>query len=184
MTRQTVLRFQQQANVLWFCGHGVVARGHNVFLLPDATRRTVSLSNLRLESTLRDSDVFEALRANAQPTVFCVFDFCYSATMLNLKYYYIRGEYWRKTGDSEPSLYDDDPHLLRISVSGATDFTTAEENENGGYLTQYLLRLLTRFKKLSLDLIDRHRTPRQASMVISVNRVIDRHFYFLEINDT
>jgi len=173
----------KKPNLVWFCGHGILNKHkRNVYLLPNQ-QKFLNPSALSEKYTLTDSEMLKLVEVNTSaPIIFCVFDFCHSGTMLNLRYYYDGGEFLRKENDREKSLLDDDPSRLRITISGASDFEPTFESKNGGYLTQYLLYLLKKYKFLTLKMIDENRTPAVRRSVISVNRLVDIDYIFLRLD--
>jgi hypothetical protein len=92
--------------------------------------------------------------------------------MLNLKYYYAKGVFFQKMLESARTLFDDDTRLVRVSISGASDFGTTDEDENGGKLTQYLISLLRRHGFVSLRMFEDERPP-SVRAVISLNCIIN-----------
>jgi hypothetical protein len=177
--------------IVWMCGHGFLSSDrHNVFLLDafmapslmDNGSDLVDVSEWRTEALLFDTEFHQAvLQDMTTPIVFFVFDFCHSATMLGLKYYYEDGFFFEKIHSAEPTLFDDDENLIRICIAGASDFkTTQEDTREGGELTNFILNLVKKHAKLTLNLIS-HNRP--SNFIISTNTKIDPNFAFFSFDD-
>ena len=160
-------------SIIWWCGHGELIEDKNVFLMGNET-------NLNSTENIRDDAFSIAVHQNVAPRVLFVFDFCHSCTMINLKYYYAEGNFHKKVLDTRPTFWDDDPDLLRISIAGASDFSsTTEDSIRGGVLTQYLLYLIYKYGYITLNLFEADRPYTLKECIISVNKPIDLDFAFL-----
>ena len=124
--------------IVWWCGHGVYDTNVNshVFYLD----RGVPFYEEQFLRLLRD-----APPANTRLT-WLIFDVCYSGTFVNLKYYYIDGEFYEKISDNRPTCFDDSLDKIIIQICGSTDFETANEDVSGGFLTRFLLGFFEKIK--------------------------------------
>lgn len=160
-------------SVVWLCGHGELEKGENLFLMGNVT-------DLSSPENIRDSAFSIAVHQNNRQRVLFVFDFCHSCTMINLKYYYSDGKFHKKVLDSRPTFWDDDPHLLRVSIAGASDFTTTtEDSARGGVLTLYLLQLIYTYGYISLSLFEAKKPYNLKECVITVNKPIEPEMPFI-----
>lgn len=166
------------ANIVWMCGHGVLDKTENVYLLADSlpSRVPPSVSLLAAANRLTEGEFTRIIKQHrrAHSVLICVFDFCHSCTMLDLEYYYEGGFFYKKVSSANFTTSRDDPFI--ITISGCPDSETTEEDRKGGVLTQKLLFLLRREKRLTLELLDSitHKS------CISVNRPIDPNFVFAQ----
>lgn len=173
--RETIRRFSP--NVVWMCGHGVLNRaGENVYLL-DGMRSGVETH----ENTLTESEFTEFLISTTDAKVLmCVFDFCHSYSMLDLPYYYEDGSFYKKllTLEKYNRLHGQKNHGLIITIAGCSDFETTEENSGGGILTQQLLYLIRRDRRLSLRSLNENLGEKAR---LSTNKIVSPDFVFLQI---
>lgn len=147
----------------WFSGHGVLTNDKVNTFVTDIDRFAGFDEDEILNVLARDTTTSRCVY---------VFDFCHSCSMLNLKYYYAKGVFFQKMLESARTLFDDDTRLVRVSISGASDFGTTDEDENGGKLTQYLISLLRRHGFVSLRMFEDERPP-SVRAVISLNCIIN-----------
>lgn len=153
----------ENLELLWFCGHGVLTPdGRNIYLIDDMT------------TNLNDRVMYELLAKDTLTLhALYIFDFCHSCTMLNLRYYYKNGTFYKKVLDAEVGMFDDNPIMTRVCIAGSSDFGTTNEDVRGGKLTQYILYLLYTFGYLSLRLFDTNLTTAVGRSVVSTNKIID-----------
>lgn len=157
-------------HLVWMCGHGIlretvdndVARKkYNVFITDYG-----ELTSDHVEMAVRQS--------SSQFTVY-VFDFCHSLSMLNLKYFYSKGSFFKKIYDDEEekTLYEDDDKYTRISIVGASDYDIAMETIQGGYLTSYLFYLLKTYGCVTLENFDENLPEHLSKSFICSNKILN-----------
>ena len=98
---------------------------------------------------------------------------------MGLNYLYFGGQFVETAGQN---LYGNDK--IRISISATSAEGTTPENQNGGFLTQYLVFLLENYKYLSLWLIDGERKIKtKNSFEIKTNMIINDKTPFIKLNE-
>lgn len=156
------------SNLIWICGHGMLTSNglDNIFLIEE------SLPSLSSFGHISSFDFSTTIHFNQAPLTVFVLDFCHASSLVNLKYYYEDTGTWaKKMINKFPDIWDDNPQKICIVIAGASDYDSALEDSNGGYLTNYILQLLERFRYVSLELFIKNK-PQNVKSVISLNRQI------------
>lgn len=174
ITSDTLMKalISHRYKILWMCGHGIrVNVGDSAFILPSKN------SFFPVGDHFSSFSLNFCLLSHPEPVLVCVFDFCHSEEMLPLNFNYFGGSFIKKNSGSNEFGFD----KIRIAIMGAGLYEKAPETEQGGFLTQYLLYLLKKYKYLSLWLIDGERERSTNTFVIKTNQIIDANFPFIKL---
>lgn len=155
-------------DIIWMGGHGAIEGTCNVYYLSSIVDN-FSDSN----SKIYDYEFARYLEKFMEYKNFLLIltDFCYSATFINLPYYYDNETFYKKISDKE---YE--PHLnnkLVICVSAATDYDTTSDTSRGGKFTSVLIKYFNLYGKINLKILGEIKEKNETPVIISVSKIIN-----------
>lgn len=165
---------RQPSDLIWMSGHGILYdNNQNLYLMEDGLLAQQYSNNIFHPELHIDSEEFKwAVHQNLQPLSVYIMDFCHASSLFNLKYYYEDTGTWaKKVLNQFPDKWDDSPSKTCIVIAGASDYESAYESNQGGFLTNYLMSLLKNYGYVTLELFIKNK-PKKIRSVITTNKII------------
>ena len=180
--------------IIWMCGHGYLRNKKNHYILEgyfknrsddytiDEDEFGTALEKLFTNNRNNNNNIV----TNNKRAHVIIGDFCNSATILNLKYYYIDYLFYEKVNDTERQYFTkkDDPLIIYISAARDSD-TTSETSDNGGLFSFKLVNFLKSSRKMCLNdlllLVPKDSRSAGYNVIISCSKIIDPNEYYINL---